>query len=162
MIPRRTPAIIAILFLGAAGLPFVPGSVAAPAREGDPVLIGTKWKGKLTQRGTFAGGGKGPPELDVVLIVTKRDDSTFAADLQESTTSLKITYLVKGEIARTADGKSYTVKFESFDSKDIESTTAIIGIPYTATLTGKIMKGTWKMTQGEADLQGDFEVELSK
>lgn len=138
-------------------------SVAAPARDGDPVLIGTKWTGSLTQRGKFA-GGTGPPKFDVVLVVTKRDGNAFEAELQAKTPNLKITYLVKGEIARTADGKGFTVKFESFDSKDVESTTPILGIPYSATLTGKSMKGTWKLTRPNEDIaiEGDFSLELGK
>ena len=81
-------------------------ATAAPAPERDPLLIGSKWKGKLTQRGTFAGGGMGPPEFHVVLTITKRDRNAFEAELHEvaEPQSLSITYLVTGAIARTSTG----------------------------------------------------------
>ena len=46
---------------------------AAPAKDGDPVLVGTVWKGKLTQKGEFMGGGGVPPEFDCEFTITKRD-----------------------------------------------------------------------------------------
>jgi hypothetical protein len=138
--------------------------LAAPAKDSDSVLVGTKWRGKLTQRGTFSGGANGPPQFDILLVVTKRDGNKFEAELQEKTKSLSVTYLVKGEIAPAADGKTRTLKFESFDSKDVDNTAPILGIPYSATLTGKSMKGTWKLKRAdkEIDIEGDFTVELGK
>lgn len=139
---------------------------AAPAPERDPVLIGSKWKGKLTQRGTFATGGMGPPEFKIVLTITDRDRNTFEGELNEvaEAQSLSITYLVKGEIARDKEGKGYIVKFKSVAAKDIENTYPLLGIPYEAALTGRTMKGTWKMPKNKdgIDIEGDFEVELLK
>lgn len=137
---------------------------AAPAPDGDPVLIGSKWEGKLTQRGTFATGGMGPPEFKVVLTITDRDRDTFEAELHEvsEAQSLKITYLVKGEIARGKNGKGYVVTFKSVGAKEVENTFPLLGIPYHATLTGRTMKGTWKIPKNNdgIDIEGDFTVEL--
>jgi hypothetical protein len=141
-----------------------PRGGAAPVKDGDPVLIGTKWKGTLTQRGTFAGGGTGPPEFAVVLTVTHRDGNTFRADLREEAGDIKLTYVVKGEIARTADGKGYAVTFSSVEAKDVTNTAPILGVPYTGTLAGRAWKGTWKIprTAAGTDVEGDFALELSK
>jgi hypothetical protein len=143
---------------------FATAAIAAPARESDPLLLGSKWKGTLNQRGTFSGGSSGPPRFDIVLVVTKREGAKFEAELQEKTKDLKITYLVKGEIAAAADGKSYALKFESHDSKDVENTSALLGIPYSSTLSGKTLKGTWKLKRpaDEIDIEGDFALELAK
>jgi hypothetical protein len=139
---------------------------AAPAPERDPVLIGSKWKGKLTQRGTFATGGTGPPEFKIVLTITDRNRNSFEAELREvaEAQSLSITYLVKGEIARDKDGKGYVIKFKSVAAKDIENTNPLLGIPYEAALTGRTMKGTWKIPRNKdgIEIEGDFEVELLK
>lgn len=139
---------------------------AAPAPESDPVLIGSKWTGKLTQRGTFAIGGMGPPEFKVVLTITDRDKNTFQGELHEvaEEQSLRITYLVKGEIARDKNGKGYIVTFKSVGAKGVENTYPLLGIPYEATLTGRTMKGTWKIPKNKdgIDIEGDFTVELMR
>ena len=139
---------------------------AAPAPERDPVLIGTKWKGKLTQRGTFASGGMGPPEFTVVLTITSRDRKTFEAELHEvaKEPALCITYVVKGEIGRDKNGKGYIVTFKSVAAKNVENTYPLLGIPYEATLTGRTMKGTWKIPKNKdgINIEGDFTVELMK
>ncbi len=139
---------------------------AAPAPQSDPVLIGSKWIGKLTQRGTFASGAMGPPEFQVVLTITGRDKNTFEAELHEvaEELSLRITYIVKGEIARDKNGKGYIVTFKSVGAKGIENTFPLLGIPYEATLTGRTMKGTWKIPKNKdgIDIEGDFTVELMR
>jgi hypothetical protein len=71
---------------------------AAPAKDGDPVLIGTVWKGKLTQKGEYKGAGGAPPEFDCEFTITKRDGEKFEADLFEKTPDLELTYLVRGTI----------------------------------------------------------------
>jgi len=164
MFNRGRPVCCAALGAILAAAAVADSLAAAPAKDNDPLLIGSKWAGKLTQRGTFSGGGAGPPEFEVVLAVTKRDDNSFEAELREKAPSLKITYLVKGKIARTAGGKSYAVTFQSYDFKDVESTTPLIGIPYSATLAGKSMKGSWKLSRAdeEIDIAGDFSLELTK
>jgi hypothetical protein len=150
----------------AVSLIVVSAAVAAPVPETDPLLIGTRWKGKLTQRGTFASGGMGPPEFKVVLTVTKRDRNRFEAELHEvaEAESLSITYLVKGEITRDPMGKGYVVAFQSFDSKDVVNTAPILGIPYRGTVTGKKVEGTWKMPKNDngIDIEGDFSLELGR
>lgn len=151
------PAFAAVL------MTFSTASLAAPVRESDPVLIGTKWAGKLTQRGEFAGGGSGPPEFECVLAVTKRDNAAFEAELREQSSGLKVTYIVKGEITPTASGKSHTVTFRSVDAKDVVGTSAILDIPYTGTVSGRAMKGTWRFrTANGTDIEGDFAFELSR
>jgi hypothetical protein len=138
-------------------------SLAAPVRESDPVLIGTKWAGKLTQRGTFAGGGSAPPEFDCVLTVTKRDRATFEAGLREQSGGLRVTYIVKGEVTLLGHGKGHAIAFRSVDAKDVVGTSAILGIPYTGTVSGRTMKGTWRhRTADGTDIAGDYSFELSK
>jgi hypothetical protein len=153
-------------YAGAYVLAAAPALLGAPAPERDPVLIGSKWKGKLTQRGTFATGGTGPPEFKIVLTITDRDRNSFEAELREvaEAQSLSITYLVKGEISRDKDGKGYIIKFKSVAAKDIENTYPLLGIPYEAALTGRTMKGTWKIPRNKdgIEIEGDFEVELLK
>lgn len=134
-------------------------SAAAPVPDIDPLVVGAQWKGKLTQRGTFAGTA-GPPQFEVVFVVTRRERTRFQAELQEKTTGLKITYLVKGEISRPAKGMRREIQFESFDSKDVESTTPVLGVAYKAVVSGKSLKGTWKFHRGsdQIDIEGDFEL----
>ncbi|MBP3954722.1 hypothetical protein J8F10_05415 [Gemmata sp. G18] len=140
---------------------------AAPAKDGDPVLVGTVWKGKLTQKGEFKGMGGGPPEFDCALTVTKRDGEKFEADLVEKTDELKVTYLVRGTIAlvdKDNKDKGYKIEFESVGSKDVENTEAITKIPYTGTVKDMKLKGTWKYPANEdgTTLEGTFEFELTK
>lgn len=139
-------------------------AVPAPAKASDPVLIGTKWKGKLTQKGTFAGGGMGPPEFTAVLTVTKRDGAKFEAELREEAEEIKLTYLVKGEVIPTVDGKGYAIRFESAGAKDVSNTSPILGIPYTGTVTGRQIKGTWRMPKndGGTKVEGNFLLELTR
>ena len=139
---------------------------AAPAKDGDLVLVGTVWKGKLTQKGEYMGAGGVPPEFDCVFTVTKRDGETFEAELFEKTPDLKLTYVVKGTI-KPADpkdkGKGYRIEWESFDAKGVEGTTAVTKIPYAGTVKDRTMKGSWKHPANDegATLAGEFEFELS-
>jgi hypothetical protein len=143
------------------------GYAAAPAKDGDPVLVGTVWKGKLTQKGEYKGAGGGPPEFDCEFTITKRDGEKFEAELFEKTDSLKLTYIVKGTIkpvdAKDKD-KGYKIEWESVGAKDVENTTEIIKIPYTGTVKDKKLKGTWKAPADDegTTLEGDFEFELTK
>lgn len=140
--------------------------LAAPVPKSDPLLIGTKWKGKLTQRGTFASGGMGPPEFAAVLTITKRDRNAFEGELYEvsDSASLRITYLVKGEIKHDVKEKVYVVAFKSYEAKDAVNTVPILGIPYRATLTNRTMKGKWRIPKNDngIDIEGDFTLELRK
>lgn len=141
--------------------------LAAPAKDGDPALTGTVWKGKLTQKGEFKGTGGGPPEFDCELTITKRDGEKFEADLSEKTDELKVTYLVRGTITlvdKSNKDKGYKIEFESIGSKDVENTEAITKIPYTGTVKDKKIKGTWKYPANEdgTTLEGAFEFELTK
>lgn len=142
-------------------------TLAAPAKDGDPVTAGTVWKGKLTQKGEYKGMDGVPPEFDCEFTVTKRDGEKFEAELFEKTDGLKLTYIVRGTVKPVNKDKpeqGYKVEFESFGSKDVENTEALIKIPYTATLTGKKLKGTWKFPANDdgTTLEGAFEFELTK
>jgi hypothetical protein len=142
-------------------LAFTLPSNAAPARDGDPLLIGTVWKGKLSQR------GGGPTGFDCELKITKRDEATFEAELYEKSDAIELTYVVRGTI-KPADPKNkekgYKIEFESFDARDVKNTSAILKVPYKGTLSGKTMKGSWKLPEDSdfGELEGDFEFELSK
>jgi hypothetical protein len=140
---------------------------AAPARDGDPVLVGTVWKGKLTQKGEFMGAGGVPPEFDCEFTITKRDGENFEADLYEKTPDLELTYIVRGTIKQVDPQnkeKGYKIEWESVGSKDVKNTAAIIKIPYTGTVKDKKIKGTWKHPANEdgTTLEGEFEFELAK
>src|SRR5262249_48091218 len=110
----------------------LPGS-AAPARDGDPLLIGTVWKGQLSQR------GGGPTGFDCELKITKREGEVFEAELAEKSDTIELTYIVRGTI-KLVDPKNkekgYKIEFESFDAKDVKNTAAILKVPYKGMLSG--------------------------
>jgi len=102
--------------------------------------------------------------LETELKVTKRDGTKFEGELKEwNDSGIKLTYLVKGEIAKTKDGKAFTVNFKSYDFKDAESQT-FLNIPYTGKIEGKKLTGTWKHPKNDdgITIEGDFSLELSK
>lgn len=136
---------------------------AAPVRDTDPLMVGTRWTGTLTQAGLFPGGMAGPPAFRTDLTVTKRSGGDFEADLRERTDALDITYVVRGEVVRPAGGKGYAVTFRSVDAKNISGTFPIVGVPYTGTVAGRSFKGTWTHTPPDtAGIKGEFNLELSK
>ena len=157
------PGVLGV-FLAVIGLSAIPcGTGAAPLKERDPLFVGTKWKGKLTQKGTFAGGVEGPPSFDILLTVTARDDHHFAADLTEESPGIKFTYLLKGTVTPdSGEAKGYRVSFKSVGAKDVSGTTPIVGIPYTGTVSGAALRGTWKLAKAGPgqDLAGDFTAQL--
>jgi hypothetical protein len=135
--------------------------VPANAPDGTPIPTGTVWKGKLTQR------GGGPEAYDCVFKITKRDGDKFEATLYEKAVgsdegALELTYLVRGTVTpvdpKNKD-KGYKLEFKSFDAKDVKNTSEIVGVPYTGTVTGKSIKGTWKLPDDSefGKLEGDFE-----
>lgn len=159
MMRAVTRAVVGVFFFaGMAGL------AAAPAKDdGDPLRTGSKWKGKLTQKGNID-GNEVPLDLEAELAVTKRDGEKFEAELKEwNDSGIKLTYLVKGEITKAKDGKGYAVRFKSYDFKDAESQT-FLNIPYTGTLTGRTLKGTWKHPKNDegTTIEGGFMLELTK
>ena len=148
---------VAVLVAAVAGL-----AGAAPVRDADPLPVESKWKGKLTQKGKIK-GTEVPLDLSAVLTVTKRDGEKFEGELfeeGEEGSGIKLTYLVKGEVTKGKDGKGYKVEFKSFDFKDAESET-FLNIPYTGTLSGKELKGTWKHppTDDDTTIEGEFTLE---
>lgn len=150
----------AVLFAAGAGVLW-----AAPAKDGAPLPVESKWKGKLTQKGKIR-GNEVPLDLTAVLTVTKRDGDKFEGELfeeGEEGSGIKLTYLVKGEVTKAKEGKGHAVAFKSFDFKDADSET-FINIPYTGTLVGKELKGTWKHPANDDDttIEGEFTLELVK
>ena len=146
-----------VLTAGLVGLVAVAACGAAPARDGDPLLIGTVWTGSLVQR------GGGPRAFDCALEVTARDGDTFEAELRAKTGAQEVTYLVRGTIKPVAGRdrtKWHAVEFTSFGAKDVKNTGAVLGVPYTASLTGKKLAGIWK--SDEHKIEGDFEFEIGK
>ena len=140
-------------------------AAAAPVRDADPLPVGSKWKGKLTQKGKIQ-GAEVPLDLSAELSVTKRDGEKFEAELfeeGEAGSGIKLTYLVKGEVKKGKDGRGWAVEFKSFDFKDAESET-FLNIPYTGTLDGKKLAGTWKHppTDDDTTIEGEFSLELVK
>src|SRR3954462_14307756 len=132
LVTRTLPA-VALLEIVAMGYW---GYAAAPAKDGDPVLVGTVWKGKLTQKGEYKGAGGAPPEFDCEFTITKRDGEKFEADLYEKTDTLELTYIVKGTIKLVDPQnkeKGYKIEWESVGAKDVKNTVEIIKIPYTGT-----------------------------
>ncbi|QJW92872.1 hypothetical protein [Frigoriglobus tundricola] len=156
----NTPTRVVALVLEVAALCAF-GYTAAPARDGDPALVGTVWKGKLTQKGDFKGTGGVPAEFACAFKITKRDGEKFEAELYEKTPDLELTYLVRGTI-KPAD-KGFKIEWESVDAKDVKDTEAVTNIPYVGTLKDKKMKGTWKFPSNPdgTTLEGDFEFELT-
>lgn len=158
MMRAVTRAMVGVLFFAV-----VAGLAAAPAKDdGDPLRRDSKWKGKLTQKGQIE-GNEVPLDLEAELTITKRDGEKFEAELKEwNDSGIKLTYLVKGEITKAKDGKGYAVNFKSHDFKDAESQT-FLNIPYTGTLNGKTLKGTWKHPKNDegTTIEGDFDLKLA-
>ena len=144
-----------------AGLVLAFAASAAPERgPEDPLLVDSKWAGKLTQKGKIE-GSETPLTLEAELTVIKRDGVKFEGELREwNDDGIKLTYLVKGEVVKAKEGKSFTVNFKSFDFKDAESQT-FLNIPYTGTIEGKKLAGTWKHPKNDSDttIEGDFTLE---
>jgi hypothetical protein len=135
-------------------------AAAAPERGADdPLVVDSKWVGKLTQKGKIE-GNETPLTLDAELRITKRDGTKFEAELLESNDVIRVTYLVKGTVVKAKDGKSFAVEFKNYDFKDTESQT-FLDIPYTGKLEGKKLTGTWKHPKNDNDttLEGDFTLE---
>lgn len=135
-------------------------AAAAPERGADdPLVVDSKWIGKLTQKGKIE-GNETPLTLDAELRITKRDGAKFEAELLESNDVIRVTYLVKGTVVKAKDGKSFTVEFKNYDFKDTESQT-FLNIPYAGKLEGKKLTGMWKHPKNDNDttLEGDFTLE---
>ncbi len=146
---------------------FVAGAIAAPAnlRDEDPLKVGSKWSGKLTQRGQIV-KMEVPLDFTATLTVTKRDGVKFDAELDEKgsvDSGIELTYLVSGEVTKAEDGKAYTIKFESHTVKKTIFK-AFLKIPYSGTLEGKSLKGTWKHPKNDewTTIQGEFTLELKE
>ena len=137
---------------------------AAPERGADdPLLVDSKWTGTLYQKGEID-GSEVALKLEAELKVTKRDGNKFEGELKEwNDSGIKLTYLVKGDIAKAKDGKSFAVNFKSYDFKDAESQT-FINIPYAGKIEGKKLAGTWKHPKNDdgITIEGDFALELMK
>jgi hypothetical protein len=154
MLRAVTRAVVGVLFFAA-----MAGLAAAPAKDnGDPLRKDSRWKGRLTQKGKIE-GTEVPLDLHAELTVTRRDGEKFEAKLKEwnDDSSIKLTYLVKGEITKAKDGKGYKLTFTSHDVEDAVSQT-FLKIPYTGAIPGTTLEGTWKHpdnTNGTT-INGDF------
>jgi hypothetical protein len=137
---------------------------ATPLPDLDPFVPGTKWVGTLTQKGTFGGGTVVPPAFRTTLTVTARDGDRFEADLAETADDIRVTYRVKGTVTPAADGKGYAVRFRSTAAVVAVRTNPVLGVPYTGVLTGKSLRGTWRVSpNGPRTLvEGEFALELAK
>lgn len=143
-----------------AGFVLAAWAVAAPERGAeDPLLVDTKWVGKLSQKGKIE-GSETPLTLDAELVITRRDGAKFEGELRETNDVIRVTYLVKGTIVKAKDGKSFAVEFKNHDFKDTESQT-FLNIPYRAKLEGRKLTGTWKHPKNDSDttIEGDFTLE---
>ena len=139
-------------------------AIAATAKDdADPLAKGTIWKGKLTQKGKIEGKEE-PLTLEATLTITKREGTEFWGDLYEKgagTVEIELTYLVRGNVVPATEGKDFTVKFTSENSRDAKSR-VFLKVPYTGTLAGKTLTGTWKHQDDVlgAAIEGDFSLEL--
>lgn len=144
--------LVAVQFAPAAPVP-------AGAKDGNPLPVGTEWKGRLTQK------GGGPTGFDCKFTVTKRDGDKFEADLYEKDGEMVLTYQVRGTIKpadeKNAD-KGFKMEFKSYAAKDVMNTSEILNVPYVATLVGKTIKGSWKLPDDSefGMLEGDFDFRL--
>jgi len=133
---------------------------AAPERgAADPLEVGTKWAGKLTQKGKIE-GNEVPLTLEAELSITKRDGVKFEGELREwNDNGIRLTYLVKGEVKKGKE-KGFAVEFKSYDFKDADSQT-FVDIPYIGTIEGKKLGGTWKHPKNDQDttIEGEFSLE---
>jgi hypothetical protein len=121
--------------------------------------VDTHWKGKITQRGTNPDWGFIPNELNSDFVITQRDGNDVEAELHESTESLDITFVCKGKIQALGD-RTFILSFESTEIKAAQNgTVGLIGVQYTAKLSGKALKGEWKYPQNNRGitLEGDYE-----
>ena len=127
--------------------------------EEDPFQVDTHWKGKLTQRGMNPDWGFIPGELNSDIVITQRDGNDFEAELHESTESLGITFVCKGKIQALGD-RTFILSFETVEIKAAQNgTVGLLGVQYTAKVSGKSLKGEWKYPQNNRGitLEGDYE-----
>jgi hypothetical protein len=130
--------------------------VADPTKE-DALKQGSILKGELTQRGSWM-GLEVPPKFSVEFEVTKRDKDEFECVLREETPDGgKVHYRCKGLIVRSP-GKPLQVEFRSVECLLMENLGSVTDVPYTATLRGDTLEGTWKYVRENENInvEGDF------
>lgn len=139
----------AVVLAAAAG-----GVAAAPLPPSDPFMPGTRWAGELTQRGTLGG----PTAFSSVLTVTARDDDRFVGEIASVAGAMRVNYVVKGTIARSAYREGYEVRFRSTDVKYAEGAAPVLNVAYGGTLSGDGIRGGWKLppTPHGGTLEGEF------
>jgi hypothetical protein len=130
--------------------------------EADPLVLKSEWKGKLTQKGKIM-GVQAPPEFEVVLVVTQRKDKDFECELREKLPDgAHVTYLCKGKVLPVKAGTS-VVTFESVGVKAAnEGFVPVTRVPYTGTVIGNVLKGTWRVPLNKIDdteLEGEFNLQ---
>jgi hypothetical protein len=130
-------------------------------KDADPLTVDSQWKGKLTQKGKIGGMKDIPPEFETVLVVTKRTDNDFECELREKVGESFVTYLCKGKVAPGEKG-SFKVDFKSTAVKSANETfVSVPQVPYTGTISGKTLKGTWKLSapKDDTEIEGEFNFE---
>lgn len=76
---------------------------------------------------------------------------------------MRVTYLVKGTITRTAEGKEFAIRFRSVAAAQEWNTSPVLGVTYTGSLAGKSLRGGWRAPpSGGAKVEGEFALELTK
>ena len=133
----------------------------APAQDGDPLPLKSEWKGKLTQRGKIKGEKEVPAEFDTVLVVTGRKGNEFDCELREKVADSSVTYICKGKISIGEKG-GVNVEFESISAKSPnQDFVSVTKVPYTGTINGKTLKGSWKAPANKEDTEvsGEFTLE---
>lgn len=128
-------------------------------KEADGLTVDSQWKGKLTQRGKIQGDKNIPAEFETLLVVTKRKDADFECELREKAGPATVTYRCKGKVTPGEKG-AFQVEFESvgvvISSDDF---VPVERVPYRGIISGKTLKGTWKLPLNKEDteLEGEFE-----
>jgi len=151
----KRASVLLLLIIGLGGAP------GQEKKDTDPLAVDSQWKGKLTQKGKINGIKEIPPEFETVLVVTKRQDADFECELREKTGDSNVTYSCKGKIVPGEKGE-FKVDFKSTSVKSANETfISVSQVPYTGAISGKTLKGTWKLSsqKDDTEIEGEFNFE---
>lgn len=126
-------------------------------------MKGSVLKGELTQRGTWMGLDV-PPKFSVEMEITLRDKEDFECILREQTPEGgKVHYRCKGKLIRSP-GKPLQVEFRSVECLLMEGLGSVTDVPYSATLKGDTLEGTWRYVRDNDNInvEGEFKVSRPK
>jgi hypothetical protein len=141
----------------------VPALLTADPTKEDSLKQGSILKGELYQRGSWMGLDV-PPKFMVEMEVTKRDKDEFECVLREETPDGgKVHYRCKGTLVRKP-GQALQVDFRSVECLLMEGLGSVTDVPYTATLKGDTLEGTWKYVRENENInvEGDFKFSRPK